>query len=155
MEVRGYPNYLIYPDGRVWSKKSEIFLKPRLTGKKYKYYAVNLWDGYSCRNHKIHRLVALYYIPNPDNKREVDHINRDKLDNRIENLRWVTRTENEMNKGRRCDSKNKYEYISHYQNRYHFRKVFNKVKHQKSFKTLKEALCYKYIFTLKMRAGLV
>ena len=42
----------------------------------------------------IHRLVALAYIPNPDNKPEVDHINNNKADNRVENLRWVTAKEN-------------------------------------------------------------
>lgn len=42
----------------------------------------------------IHRLVAMAYIPNPDNKPEVDHINNNRADNRVENLRWVTAKEN-------------------------------------------------------------
>lgn len=41
-----------------------------------------------------HRLVAMAYIPNPDNKPEVDHINNNKADNRVKNLRWVTAKEN-------------------------------------------------------------
>jgi hypothetical protein len=44
-----------------------------------------------------HRAVAELFIPNPDNKPEVDHINRNKLDNRAENLRWVTHKENMNN----------------------------------------------------------
>lgn len=42
----------------------------------------------------IHRLVAKAFIPNPENKPEVDHINTIRTDNRIDNLRWVTRQEN-------------------------------------------------------------
>lgn len=45
----------------------------------------------------IHRLVALAFIPNPENGRVVDHINRVKTDNRVENLRWVTHSENHVN----------------------------------------------------------
>jgi hypothetical protein len=46
----------------------------------------------------IHRLIALQWIPNPSNLPEVDHIDRDKTNNSIENLRWVSRTENANNK---------------------------------------------------------
>lgn len=46
---------------------------------------------------KIHRLVAQTFIPNPDNKPCVDHINTIRDDNRVENLRWVTHKENDNN----------------------------------------------------------
>ena len=63
-------------------------------------------DGYAmvslCKNGKkkhfqVHRLVAIAFIPNTENKPEIDHINTIPLDNRICNLRWVTRSENQNN----------------------------------------------------------
>ena len=45
-----------------------------------------------------HRILAKHFIPNPENLQEVDHIDRDKKNNALENLRWVTRTENNSNR---------------------------------------------------------
>lgn len=49
------------------------------------------------KRYVVHRIVALKFIPNPEHKTEVDHIDGDPKNNRVENLRWVTRQENEMN----------------------------------------------------------
>jgi len=54
---------------------------------------------------RVHRLVAKTFIPNPDNKKLVDHINTDRSDNRVENLRWVTCSENNRNQPIRKDNK--------------------------------------------------
>lgn len=52
-------------------------------------------SGYlqTTNNKYVHRIVAQEFIPNPENKPEVHHINHDRLDNRVENLMWVTRKE--------------------------------------------------------------
>ena len=50
-----------------------------------------------CRQAYLHKLVGLTFIPNPENKPEIDHINAIRTDNRVENLRWVTRKENDNN----------------------------------------------------------
>lgn len=51
----------------------------------------------SGKSYLVHRLVAECYIPNTENKPFIDHINRNKVDNRVENLRWVTNSENMRN----------------------------------------------------------
>ena len=53
-------------------------------------------DGY--KTCIVHRLVAEQFIPNPHNKEEVDHIDRCPTNNHVSNLRWVTKSENQINK---------------------------------------------------------
>ena len=67
-------------------------LKPELD--KYGYPVVTLSKDNKTKTHKIHRLVAITYIPNPDNLPQIDHINAKKYDNRPENLRWCTTQQN-------------------------------------------------------------
>lgn len=61
------------------------------------YFCIMLWKNSKPKLFRVHRLVADAFIPNPDNKPQVDHINTDRLDNRVENLRWVTNFENSRN----------------------------------------------------------
>lgn len=53
--------------------------------------------GYKKKHYSVHRLVAETFIPNPEDKPFIDHINRDRSDNRVENLRWATSEENNNN----------------------------------------------------------
>jgi len=142
MEIQGYENYLIYPDGRVYSKNIKRFKKayPNL---RTKYIQCQLCKDGKHKTFKIHRLVALHYIPNPENKPEVDHINRDIKDNRVDNLRWATRSENTQNIGLINTNTSGIKNISPHRNNYIYQKSFNNKKHQKIFKTLQEAIEYK------------
>lgn len=61
------------------------------------YLQVTLYKNGGKDQPLVHRLVAMAFILNPEGKPEVDHINRDTTDNRVENLRWVTSIENKNN----------------------------------------------------------
>ena len=91
-----YSNYIVFKTGKVYSKKSGIFLKPSNDRGGYK--KVRLSQNGKQFNVKLHRLVALVFLTNPDNKSEVDHINRQRDDNRVENLKWVSSSENKLNR---------------------------------------------------------
>jgi hypothetical protein len=146
MEIQNFNNYLIYPNGKVYSKKTKRYLKHQTD--KYRYKKVSLCKDGKPKTHIVHRLVALHYIPNPENKREVDHINRDRKDNRVQNLRWVTSSENQQNTGKQKNNTSGIKNISYnktYDN-WRYKKVYRGKLCRKYFKTLKEALCYKYIY---------
>lgn len=85
-------NYYVHDDGAVFNIKTMRFVKPQSNGR---YNKVTLSINGKEHQYLIHRLVAKAFIPNPDNKPEVNHINGDRFDNRVENLEWVTASENQ------------------------------------------------------------
>lgn len=147
MEIVEYPNYLIYEDGKVYSKKTKRYLKSGIIKTGYKCVVLCNKDG-KRKTYQIHRLLAEHYIPNPENKPCVDHINRDRKDNRIINLRWVTYSENSQNTGIRKDNTSGIKNICYCKisNLYQYKKVIRDVKVQKYFKTLEEAIEYKRVY---------
>ena len=97
-EVHINRNLKIREDGNlIVIKTGEIYIPVKDRDGYYK----TKWYG---RTILVHRLVAELFIPNPDNKPCVDNINHNRLDNRVENLRWVTVKENANN--RKIHSKN-------------------------------------------------
>lgn len=81
-------DYTITEDGKVINNRTGRHVKPQPNGKGY--YRVSI--GGKLRF--VHRLVAEMYVPNPDNKPQVNHIDGDKTNNRADNLEWVTNGEN-------------------------------------------------------------
>lgn len=83
--------YLISNLGRIYSIPYKRIMKTRID--KYGYENVSLKKIKSCPM-TVHRIIAKHFIPNPENKPQVNHINGIKTDNRIENLEWCTVQEN-------------------------------------------------------------
>jgi len=91
-QIKGYNNYLISDLGRVFSFYTKKVLKP---GKNQDgYLFVVLYKNGVRKIHRIHRLVALAFIPNVYNKRTVNHIDGCKINNFVYNLEWCTHSEN-------------------------------------------------------------
>lgn len=86
--VPNYPDYLVHRDGRIWSNKTNKFLKPAHTQRGYA--SVELFNENGSRRLLIHRLVAQVYISNPNNYPQVNHKDENPRNNCVENLEWCT-----------------------------------------------------------------
>lgn len=93
--LRSKERKVVYKDGRVGVFKGKI-MKPMLTHKGYYKYHLSS-NGYRTSK-QAHRLVAEMFIPNPENKPQVNHKDGDKLNNYVDNLEWVTNEENHQHK---------------------------------------------------------
>lgn len=90
--IREFPDYEVSDSGLVYSHKSRRELRPLKQPNGY--MSVELFNKEGSKRVLVHRLVALAFIPNTDELPQVNHINEDKTDNRVENLEWVTAKQN-------------------------------------------------------------
>ena len=95
--VEGWDNYVVTSCGRVFKRSTGVEVSQVLTGEpQYKY--VNLRQDKRHKLIRVHRLVALAFLPTIEGKAFVDHIDRDKMNNNASNLLWATASENQRNR---------------------------------------------------------
>ena len=91
-DIKDFPNYEVNAYGLVRNKKTQRILKPFLNNAGY--YQVGLYHEGNRKKKLVHRLVAQAFIPNPQSKPYVNHINGHPTDNDVSNLEWCTQKEN-------------------------------------------------------------
>ena len=101
-EVATHTNYEVSSLGQVRNSGTGRVLKGTVNSNGY--LKVDLSQDGRKTTCRIHRLVAQAFLENPEGKEHVDHINRVPTDNRLENLRWATHSENQRNTGRHSDN---------------------------------------------------
>ena len=89
--------HYILSNGTIYSKMKDELLKTSKCHGHGGYERIRIKYDQKTKNCRVHRLVAETFIDNPENKLEVDHINTDRYNNNVSNLRWATRKENMNN----------------------------------------------------------
>ena len=109
--IDGYNNYAVTDNGEVYNIKKKQILKGNVNN--FGYHRVNLCNKEGNKFLKTHRLVAKAFIQNDNNnKKFVDHINKKRHDNRLDNLRWTTKSENCRNKTKKANATSQYTGVS-------------------------------------------
>ena len=112
-DIKGYEKlYAVTRDGRIWSYpkpsnlpnancllpgkwlKLQLFINRKNRIKPHSQYTVGLYKNLKNTTHQVHRLVGLTYIPNPENKPQINHKDGNPLNNHVLNLEWATGEEN-------------------------------------------------------------
>lgn len=125
-----FPNYTIFEDGTIYNQKRCKVVNPYPL-KQIGYYIVSLSNNGLRKQFYLHRLLAICFLENPNGLPEVDHIDGDKTNNNISNLRWISRLDNKRCKRKRC-GKNELSSVP-YKQRLRMKKYMLKVKLNKLF----------------------
>ena len=115
--IKDFPNYEVSNFGNIRNNKTGKVLKPGINTNGY--YKVSLCSDGNIYQKLVHKLIAESFIANPYNKQCVDHINNDRLNNNVNNLRWASYQENSMNSKLNSNNTSKYKGIC-------YSKLFNR-----------------------------
>ncbi len=139
--IDNYPTYAITKSGLIHDLRTGRIHDGH---NQFGYRAVNLKNPEGQKTFLIHRLVAKAFIPNPENFTEVDHINRNKSDNRFENLRWANDFQQSQNRAIPLTNTTGHKFVTREGNGFRVQIMRNKVKiTQRRFATLEEAVAHK------------
>ena len=145
--IPGYDDYFINRNGVVLSKKfgKERILNPGVSSG-HGYYTVGLLKNKKQKTHTVHRLVGLTFIPNPNNYPCIDHIDRNKLNNCVDNLRWCNHQMNMSNQSKKKTNTSGLKNISFHKTSQKY-KVYiqrnGKFISRKYFDTIEEAILHR------------
>jgi hypothetical protein len=146
-DIPGFENYQVSNLGNVKSLRKKIIMKPCSNGR---YLHICLRNGNIQKTCKIHKLVAEAFLESIEGKTTIDHINRDKTDNRVCNLRYANMKEQCQNRDsfiyKNANTCEPYihQYIRNNNQYYSLRIVRNKKRIvDKTFKTLEEAIQFR------------
>jgi hypothetical protein len=109
--IKDYTNYSVSNFGNVKNNNTGKILKQSITNG---YTQVSLWKNGKGKHYRVHRLIALAFIPNPDNKSFIDHVDNDRSNNNIDNLRWCTNQENSCNRQLSSNNTSGYKGVNFY-----------------------------------------
>jgi len=145
--IDGFDNYEVSSHGRVRNVKTGMIIKNKI--EKSGYHRIQLYKDGKRYFKNIHRLVALNFIPNPTNLQQVDHIDGNKENNNINNLRWCSQSQNNINT--KLYSNNTSGKKGVYSDRNNWQAFWqeNGKKKTKNFKTKEEAEIYRKQMTDK------
>jgi len=132
--ITDFDNYEVSSFGMVRNKKTQKLLSPGKNSRGYMY--VNLYNK-GRKNITVHNLVANTFL-NKSNFNEIDHIDNNKQNNNVSNLRWCTRSDNCLN--RDCVRTAKYISLRKDSNYFYVRIVRNKIVYSTSFKIYEDAV---------------
>ena len=136
--------YLMTDDGLIYDQWRDIYKLTHINNCGYEIIGLQNDDG-EFSTHHVGRLLAQTYLPNPDNKPQVDHKDRNRLNNQLSNLRWVTVSENQQNHKIRKDNKLQVKFIGMNKGMYVYKRTIEGKKYKKWSKTLPQACFEEYI----------
>ena len=142
--IDGYDNYFVSNFGNIKNSKTNKILKQKTEKNGYK--RIGLFINGNRKMFLIHRLVGKAFLENPDNKPMIDHIDENKSNNNVKNLRWATNQDNLANQGKKKNNTTGFKGISYnkQKNKYSARICINRISQFLGyFETVEEASrCY-------------